>query len=307
MDPGNEAVLWPHEGAEIYQTFDRVFDCQTHGWANVQSVHLNLPFRGEDEFARLHAAVRIVLPLLPALAASSPILAGKYSGWMDTRMMLYAEHCRAMKSLTGKLIPEPVFDEASYRREILDPIARDMRSHDPQGVMQADFLNARGAIARFDRGSIELRVMDVQEYPGADVAICAAAASLVKALCQERWSSLQQQQQAPTAILRQTLDETAVMAERAIVTDPQLLRHFGIEQQSISAGRLWTTLLEELRRDDAVLDDLFAPLQIILQSGTLATRICTALGKSFSPAGLSDVYREVGESLQLWGSFQPSR
>ena len=110
--PHGPAQLRPHEGAEIYQTFDRVFHCRTHGWANVQSVHLNLPFHGDEEFARLHAAVRIVLPLLPALAASSPVLAGKYSGLMDTRMMLYAEHCRAMKSLTGNLIPEPVFDEA---------------------------------------------------------------------------------------------------------------------------------------------------------------------------------------------------
>ncbi len=271
----------------------------------MQSVHLNLPFHGDEEFARLHAAVRIVLPLLPALAASSPVLAGKYSGHMDTRMMLYAEHCRAMRSLTGNLIPEPVFDEASYRREILDPIAHDMRPYDPQGVMQADFLNARGAIARFDRGSIELRVMDVQEYPGADVAICAAVVSLVRALCEERWSRTEVQKQAPTASLRQILDATSAKAERAIVTDPDLLQHFGVADSSISAGRLWASLLDRLRAEDASLDALFAPLQIILQSGTLATRICTALGEKFSTESLADVYHEVAASLQQWEPFQP--
>jgi glutamate---cysteine ligase / carboxylate-amine ligase len=305
MDPTKEAELWPHEGAEFYRTFDRIFQCRSHGWSNVQSVHLNLPFHGDEQFARLHAAVRIVLPLLPALAASSPILAGKYTGMLDTRMMLYSEHRRAMKSMTGNLIPEPVYDEASYRREILDPIVRDMQPHDPSGVMQADFLNARGAIARFDRGSIELRVMDVQEYPGADVAICAAVVSLVRALCEERWSSLEQQKQVPTVNLRHALDETSVQAERATLTDTAWLSHFGCTAPQIKAGELWSVLLSQLRRDDPVLDDLFAPLQIILENGTLATRICTALGKQFSPEALVDVYHEVAESLKQWEPFQP--
>ena len=72
MDPSAETSLWPGEGAAIYATFDRLFDCRRHGWANLQSMHVNLPFDGDDEFARLHAAVRVLLPLIPALAASSP-------------------------------------------------------------------------------------------------------------------------------------------------------------------------------------------------------------------------------------------
>jgi hypothetical protein len=45
MDPRTEARLWPHDNADIYGTFDRIFDCRTHGWANLQSMHINLPFR----------------------------------------------------------------------------------------------------------------------------------------------------------------------------------------------------------------------------------------------------------------------
>lgn len=51
MDPSRETQLWPLEGAEIYQAFDRIFGCRAHGWANVQSTHLNLPFADEDQFA----------------------------------------------------------------------------------------------------------------------------------------------------------------------------------------------------------------------------------------------------------------
>src|SRR6056297_799988 len=77
MDPAAETELWPGEGHEIYQAYHQIFDCRRHGWANVQSVHLNLPFAGDDQFRRLHAAVRVVLPLLPALAASSPVTDGR--------------------------------------------------------------------------------------------------------------------------------------------------------------------------------------------------------------------------------------
>ena len=35
MNPRSETRLWPHEYAEIYATYDRVFDCRRHAWANV--------------------------------------------------------------------------------------------------------------------------------------------------------------------------------------------------------------------------------------------------------------------------------
>ena len=49
----------------------------------------------------------------------------------------------------------------------------DIAPLDPDAVLQHEWLNARGAIARFDRNTIELRVLDVQECPRADLAICA--------------------------------------------------------------------------------------------------------------------------------------
>ena len=77
MDPERELRLWPHEHSDIYRAFDRIFGCRGHGWANLQSTHLNLPFRGDDEFVLLHDAVRLVLPLVPALAAASPVIDGR--------------------------------------------------------------------------------------------------------------------------------------------------------------------------------------------------------------------------------------
>ena len=74
MDPHTETLLWPHGNRDIYHTYNRIFNCQGHGWSNLQSVHVNLAFKGDEEFGRLHGAIRLLLPLLPALAITSPCL-----------------------------------------------------------------------------------------------------------------------------------------------------------------------------------------------------------------------------------------
>ena len=69
--PDDESTLWHNEDVEIYTALDRVFGCQGHGWKNLQSAHLNLPFSNDEEFVQLHSAIRVVLPLIPAIAAAS--------------------------------------------------------------------------------------------------------------------------------------------------------------------------------------------------------------------------------------------
>lgn len=66
MHPDRETRLWPHENNEIYRAYDRIFGCRGHGWGNLQSTHINLPFANDEEFGRLYAAIRLLLPLLPA-------------------------------------------------------------------------------------------------------------------------------------------------------------------------------------------------------------------------------------------------
>jgi gamma-glutamyl:cysteine ligase YbdK (ATP-grasp superfamily) len=92
MDP-SRVELWPHGTRVIYDTFDRIFSCKGHGWANLQSMQINLPFSGDEEFARLHAAIRFLLPILPGLAASSPIVDGDKNGVLDNRLVVYRGPC----------------------------------------------------------------------------------------------------------------------------------------------------------------------------------------------------------------------
>ena len=55
----------------------------------------------------------------------------------------------------------------------------------------------RGAIARFERNTIEIRVLDIQECPAADLAICGLAVGTLRALVDERFCTLAEQQAWP--------------------------------------------------------------------------------------------------------------
>ncbi len=91
-----------------------------------------------------------------------------------------------MPSVAGAVVPEPVFTRREYEDDLLGGIYRDLAPLDPEGVLRHEWVNARGAIARFDRGAIEIRVLDVQECPAADLAVAGATIAVVRALVEER-------------------------------------------------------------------------------------------------------------------------
>jgi gamma-glutamyl:cysteine ligase YbdK (ATP-grasp superfamily) len=273
MDPARETRLWPGEGREIYEKFDALFDCRRHGWANLQSVHLNLPFSGDGEFGRLHAAVRLLLPLLPALAASSPIVEGRRTGRLDTRLEVYLGNAAIVPSLAGRVIPEAVYTKEAYLREILEPAYRDLAPRDPEGILRHEWINARGAIARFSRSTIEIRVLDVQECPLADLAICAAAAGVLEMLVTERWTDFQAQQAQSLDSLAQILAGTSGDGEQAVIEDGTYLAHLGLTRRSLTAREVWQRLIERLFEEEAVAAEFRAPLEVILQAGPLARRM----------------------------------
>ncbi len=296
MDPFRETHLWPHDDSAIYQSYDRIFGCQGHGWANLQSVHLNLPFAGDAEFARLHAAVRLLLPILPALAASSPVMDGRVTGLLDNRLEVYRLNQRLIPSVTGRVIPEPVFSRADYEETILRCIYRDIAPHDPEGLLQQEWLNSRGAIARFDRDTIEIRLLDVQECPAADLAIAALIVAVLKALTAESWGSLAEQQLWEIEPLEAILLATIRDGETALIDDRRYLATFGYPGDRATAGELWRSLAQRLLPPKE--EEFWGPLATILQQGPLARRLLRALGEAPAPERICETYRELCTCLQ---------
>ncbi|HYD94906.1 MAG TPA: glutamate-cysteine ligase family protein [Noviherbaspirillum sp.] len=299
MDPLRETRLWPHDNEAIYRAYDRIFDSRSHGWANLQSMHINLPFGGDSEFERLHAAVRLVLPILPALAASSPIADGGDTGWDDYRMHVYCDNARAIPSIAGQVVPETVTSRAAYEERILAPMYRDIAPHDPEQVLQHEWLNSRGAIARFDRNAIEIRVVDTQECPRADLAIAAATVEVVRMLYDTDREGLAAQQEMTTGALAAILQACIRDAEQAEIADARYLRLFGMAQQRCSAGELWRHLVGQMMvRDPRHRQHWLAPLTTMLEHGPLARRILHAARGDFSRERLQSVYRQLCDCLR---------
>ncbi len=294
MDPHTEMQLWPHEHSAVYEAFNRIFDCRGHGWANLQSIHLNLPFADDEQFGRLHAAIRLLLPLLPALAASSPLIDGRIADHLDQRLAVYRGNAAKIPSVSGAVIPEPVYTRAAYEREILQPMYRDIAPFDPEGVLQHEFLNARGAIARWDRQTIEIRVLDVQECPAVDLAILSLIVAVLRELIDERHAPLRQQQAVSQTTLTGLLAATIREADLAPVADSEYLTTLGVEDAgSPTAGEVWRRLLQRAELSSEARE----PLEVILCEGPLARRMLARCGIRPSAASIQQLCRDLAECL----------
>lgn len=295
MNPMTETVLWPYDCNEIYEAYNRIFDCRGHGWANLQSTHLNISFSGDEEFGVLHAGIRLLLPLIPAVAASSPYLDSKFTGFKDARIETYRHNQEKIPSITGKVIPEAVFSEADYNRFIFEKIEKDIAPFDREKLLNHFFLNSRGAIARFDRGAIEIRLVDIQECPKADVAIAEFEVAILKALADGTFASQALQRAFDTDRLVRILFATVKDAENAVIDDADYLRLFGIKEASMRASDLLKEIFAKVRGN--ISESSQEVLERILERGTLASALFKRLGAAPSREDFVREYARLARSL----------
>ena len=97
----------------------------------------------------------------------------------------YRTHQARMPLTMGKVIPDTVGSRAAYERDILAPMYREVEALDAERILQQEWLNVRGAVPRFDRNAIEIRVIDTQECSQADFAIAAATTGILRTLYDE--------------------------------------------------------------------------------------------------------------------------
>ena len=303
MVPFKETRLWPHDNNEVYELYNRIFDCSGHGWSNLQSVHLNLPFSGDAEFAKLHAAIRMILPLLPALCASSPVLDGKLTGMLDTRLHYYKSNQAKISSITGKVIPEAVFSYDEYKKTIYTSIEKDISEFNEDDILDPVWVNSRGAIARFDRGSIEIRIMDIQECPAADLAIISIVIELLKSLVAENFCSLQDQMNLDTLTLSHLFDKIIVTGRNTIIDYPEYLSNFGLSS-AVTAGELWKHILTKIPAHTLYEKRVHGIVDSILDQGSLAERIIKSIGQDHSPQQLKTIFRELSVCLSKNKMFE---
>ncbi len=275
-----------------------------HGWFNIQSVHLNLPFSGDAEFSRLHNAISLLLPVLPALAASSPVFDGAHQGWLDGRLSHYVNNQRKLPGIIGGIVPEPVGSEAEYREKILEPMFREIAPLDTEGIMQEEWLNSRAAIARFDRNTIEIRCLDTQECPNADLALCHWVTSMLRTLMGSGADLLAVHRKVPAGLLKSLFLDTAKRGMAAAVPADYPFAAFGLAPQPTAGAFLKALTAKSLGAGSeaarapgaSAAETAFRPaIDLILSEGNLAERILRAAPEaSLYPA----VYERLCQCLE---------
>jgi hypothetical protein len=176
----NETGVWPHRHRQIYRAYREIFNLERHGWLNVQSFQLNLPYASEKEGILLHSLLANLCAYLPAIAAASPVYEGMLGEDVDNRLRFYKENQLEVPSVTGDVIPEYVGSFKQYENAIIARYSGDLaRAGADDLLLGAGWINSRGVIFRFDRRALEIRVMDEQECVRSDVALsCFVRAAL---------------------------------------------------------------------------------------------------------------------------------
>ncbi len=303
MDPRRQSRLWPHGHGEIYAAFHRIFNCRGHGWTNLQSTHLNLPFGNESELVRLHAALRVLLPLVPALAASSPFIEGRSAPHLDQRLEFYRHNCKRIPSVTGRVVPDPLLSAKQYQSAVLDRIYRDLAPLDPKGILREEWVNARGVIVRFQRNTLELRVLDVQECPAADLAILQFIVAVLRDLTQGPLADPEPQNAIATPVLERCLLNVIQNGGAAHVPSGRCAELFGFDGTKPPTVRaLWQTLFERVGGPRQSWGPL---IHLILEQGSLAERLRRAAGPKPSRSVLRHLYGQLADCLAANRPFLP--
>ncbi len=301
MNPFEEARLWPHGQNVIYEAYNRIFDCRGHGWANLQSAHLNISFAHDEELKALHSAIRWLLPIIPALSASSPVADGKLTGFLDTRLETYRHNQRKIPSICGGVIPEPIASAEEYYQKILHPMWRDIAPYDEHNILQEEWLNSRGAIVRFDRSAIEIRILDTQECPGMDLAVLCAIVDVLKYFVRKI-----QKGELPHTLI--STEDLAALFLRVVregdtveIDHSDYLALFG-QTQPITVSELWEKMLRPfwVGGESAVA----SRQQHLIRNGSLARRIERRWKEAQTVDERKEIYRSLSDCLGSGDYFQ---
>ncbi len=182
----DETRVWSHRHRKIYEEYGKVFNLKQHGWLNIQSYHLNLPYAREKTGVKLHNLLAYLCAYLPAVSASSPIYEGAEGPYMDNRLSFYKTNQREIPSVTGDVIPEPVTSFDEYRREVIGRYSLELAAAGVgKTLLFREWVNSRGVIFRFDRSALEVRVMDEQECVKSDLALSCFVRAALRGLLAE--------------------------------------------------------------------------------------------------------------------------
>jgi gamma-glutamyl:cysteine ligase YbdK (ATP-grasp superfamily) len=183
----DETGIWPHRHRKIYEEYAKIFNLKQHGWLNIQSFHLNLPFSDETDGIELHNQLANLCSYLPAISASSPIYESKAGPYVDNRLWFYKTNQAETPSIAGDVVPDYTASFNRYKQEVIDKYSQELANAGAGKTLWGkEWVNSRGVIFRFDRVALEVRVMDEQECIKSDVALSCFIRAALRGMMQQQ-------------------------------------------------------------------------------------------------------------------------
>jgi hypothetical protein len=154
--------------------------------------------------------------------------------------------------------------------------------------------------------AIEIRLIDIQECPRADIAVAAAIVAAVRGLVEERWSGNKEQRRWDERELAEILLAVIKDADFAVIDNRRFLKAFGYPERGRARVRdLWQHLVESMLREDAGYPDYAGALDTILSQGCLARRVASAAGAGADRDTVHEVYAKLAGCVGSNTVFAP--
>ena len=251
---------------------------------NYHAMHLFLPFRNDREFFRLYTAVRLILPLIPALTSSSPIIGNTFSGKLDNRLDVYKNICSC--SAENSIIPESITN-----RPVLENNKSGVFSYNAESKSIRKDNNLCGISADFDSGIIDIGIFDIQESAHADISIARFITFVLEILvnCE---SGAEKQASADTQELSELFSRVLSRGMFTVVENREYLEMLGIKNQDkMSLWGIWMLFAKRVKDYAGV---KIPSIENILKTGSLSERIL----KSIEKKSMHETYNELADCLK---------
>jgi len=198
------------------------------------------------------------MPYLVAVSASSPLVEGKATSYMDNRLVYYRENQAAIPEICHGILPEKLESADDYvkiNRRIYSDLKR-------QGadILCREWVNSRGVIVRFTRSCLEIKAIDEQECLHSDMAFSAFLLALLRSnlILEEDESSLlamlESAMRQGTAGMRPELEGLLRLAERSATKEEK--RYLPLMARRIEQGSLAELMMQKLKETGAVEEEI---------------------------------------------------
>ena len=147
--------------------------------------------------------------------------------------------------------------------------------------------------------------MDIQECPAADLAVVSLVVEIIKALTAGKFVDYEAQIKWKTEPLAQLLDQTTEKAQDAMITNGDYLALFGFAHNAARASELWEHILQRMTSHGNSIQNWKSQLDIIIQQGSLASRIVKSIGQVPSKESIVETYKKLSTCLAQNTMFLP--